>query len=185
MASYVANLKTRREKREGNVNGDLMLRRKAFKMDKNVKSDLKKSTAFVKRIRATDKDFAQLVKDSRTLNLQRYTEEISSGVAECRCKPAEVDMLGELVEALEGCYEGFAKTIADRCKGVLKGKDALLVAAKDEKEKTRLRRLNARLLVEMMSRGLCDESKFLAGGHSLVVSGVLKRRGAEAPSAGQ
>eukprot|EP00520_Triparma_pacifica_P015502 CAMPEP_0118632088 /NCGR_PEP_ID=MMETSP0785-20121206/252_1 /TAXON_ID=91992 /ORGANISM="Bolidomonas pacifica, Strain CCMP 1866" /LENGTH=348 /DNA_ID=CAMNT_0006522823 /DNA_START=160 /DNA_END=1202 /DNA_ORIENTATION=- len=161
MSDYVTKLTARRKLRSNNKSGSLIELRKSFKSDKSVKSDLKRSTAFVKRLKASDKDLSSMVRDSRTLNLLRYTEEIVSGVVECRCKPNEIEQMGELVEALESCYEGFAKSVVDKCKLILKGKDVLITSAPTPKEQARLRRLNIRLVVEMMSRGLVDESKFL------------------------
>lgn len=58
-----------------------------------LKSDLKKTTAFTKKVKALSEDQrASLDKDVDTLNLSRYVSEVVDAVAENRLKNADVSV---------------------------------------------------------------------------------------------
>ena len=91
---------------------------------KMLKSDLKKCTAFVKKVKTaasfqsttTSTDFSNhpLIKDVATLNLSRYVEEIASSLLEAKLKVTDVPLVIGLCSALHERYEDFIPALAPK-----------------------------------------------------------------------
>lgn len=84
----------RRELRERHAPEALKQSRESHEANKaKLKSDLKKTTAFTKKVKALSEDQrASLDKDLDNLNLSRYVSEIVDAVAENRLKNADVSV---------------------------------------------------------------------------------------------
>ena len=80
------------KRREINSAESVSALRKAFETKGN-KADLKKSTAFVKRLKAVTREgLAQCIRDVGSLKLNKYLEEIVDGLVETKYKAAEVQV---------------------------------------------------------------------------------------------
>ncbi|CAN0022499.1 unnamed protein product, partial [Ectocarpus fasciculatus] len=84
----------RRELREKHTPEALKVSRDAHEANKpKLKSDLKKTTAFTKKVKVLSEDQrSALTKDVETLNLNRYVSEVVDAVAENRLKNADVSV---------------------------------------------------------------------------------------------
>ena len=119
----------------------------------NLKSDLKKSTAFVKKIRAiTCEGLLQCLRDAETLNLSHHISEIASAVVEAKFKVSEVSSIIKLCVLLHQRYEDFTLPL-------LQGlKDSIISDAGEESGKTR--RIQLRMLIELYQCGVFAEEEY-------------------------
>lgn len=88
-----------------------------------LKSDLKKSTAYVKKLRSINAEsLQQCIRDAESLNLNLYLSEIVAAILEIGFKATDVPLMVKLVMMLHSRYDGFGETFATSLK------DALLAA---------------------------------------------------------
>ncbi len=80
--------------RERHTPESLRLSRESHEANKaKLKSDLKKTTAFTKKLKSLSEDQrSSLTKDVDTLNLSRYVSEIVDAVVDARLKNADVSV---------------------------------------------------------------------------------------------
>ena len=137
------------------------------KTKKNLKSDLKKCTAFVKKVKTMtttvgggSKDGAAgaLVKDIQTLNLSRYVEEIASAILEAKVKMVDVPAICLVVKAMHERYAEFLPSLLSPMQDALKGKGGDKV---DAKEAAKQRRLYTRMMTEFLLTGIVSEPKLV------------------------
>ncbi len=124
---------------------------------KKLKSDLKKCTAFCKKIKSTpnfdEQTIKSLLKDVDTLNLTRYLEEIANAFMECKIKVVDVNGVVKVCIALHERYKEFMEDILlPRILGIFK-KNAL------EDTDPKYRRIYLRVLTEMLIYGVLPETK--------------------------
>lgn len=116
-----------------------------------LKSDLKKTTAFVKKIRAlTPESLQQCIRDTETLNLTLYISEIVAALLEAKFKFNEVPGIVELCAHLHLRYDEFTAPLLSGLK------ESLLVFDRDGKRK----RIQIRFLIELYQVGIFTEDSF-------------------------
>ena len=118
-----------------------------------LKSDLKKCTAFCKKIKTSVGFDATLVqslrKDVETLNLTRYIEEICNALIEAKLKVVDVAGVVQLCVALHLRYKDFRDLVVPRLWALVTG------GAEDAKQK----RIYFRVLTEMYIVGMLEDVK--------------------------
>ena len=123
---------------------------------KSLKSDVKKTSAFVKRVRVITSDgLQQCVRETESLNLSLYISEIVGAILETAYKATDVPALSKLCECLHKRYEDFTDSLLT---GV---KNSLLSTPSDEdKDALKRRRLQIRLLLELFFLGVFEDDTF-------------------------
>ncbi len=124
---------------------------------KKLKSDLKKCTAFCKKIKSApnfdEQTIKSLLKDVDTLNLTRYLEEIANAFMECKIKVVDVNGVVKVCIALHERYKEFMEDILlPRILAIFK-KSAL------QDTDAKYRRIYLRILTEMLIYGVLPETK--------------------------
>ena len=131
-----------------------------------MKSDLKKSAALIKKIKATlcAKDEASVLKDLETLNLSRYFEEISTSLIESKLKLSEASTATAVALSLNEKYADFLPSLLSRYSAIIRMKDPVFKA--DPREAQRVRRTTARIYLDLLAAGATADarplSKYLA-----------------------
>ena len=116
-----------------------------------LKSDLKKTTAFVKKIRAlTPESLQQCIRDIETLNLTLYISEIIAALLESKFKVNEVPGIVKLCSHLHLRYEDFTGPLLSGLK------ESLLQLDSDGKRK----RIQIRFVIELYQVGIFTEESF-------------------------
>jgi regulator of nonsense transcripts 2 len=123
----------------------------------NLKSDLKKSTAFVKKLRSINAEgLQQCIRDAEVLNMSLYTSEIVSAIVETSFKSTDVPAIMKLCITLHQRYEDFAQPL-------LEGFKSALLSEADDKDGDKRRRIQIRFIIELFQVGIMrDEEFFLA-----------------------
>jgi regulator of nonsense transcripts 2 len=121
-----------------------------------LKSDLKKCTAFIRKVKSAPAFDAltvkSLINDLDTLNLTRYLEEIAQGLVENKSrKVSDVMGLTQLCHALHVRYDNWMDEFTPRVLSVLKDKNS------DPKH----RRIIVRVMVEMVLFGIGETKPVL------------------------
>ena len=144
-----------KESREMLQAENLAKSRKDFEASKKkLKSDLKKCTAFVKKIKsasAWSMRPADIERDVATLNLSRYVEEVAAALVEAKLKVADLPVVVALCRAMHLRYDGFMPAILPTMWNTIHGK-----ATEDT---AKLRRLYLRLMTEFLLNGIITETK--------------------------
>uniref|UniRef100_A0A6V0BH58 MIF4G domain-containing protein n=1 Tax=Pseudo-nitzschia australis TaxID=44445 RepID=A0A6V0BH58_9STRA len=148
------------EARKGNRNAmsaeDLAASRKEFEASKkSLKSDLKKCTAFVKKIKtggAWSMTPDALIKDASSLNLSRYVEEVVAAILEAKLKLTDLPVVLVLCKSMNLRYPTFLPALVAGVWSVVHGKPT-------DNETNKLRRVYVRLLTELLLNGLVTETK--------------------------
>ncbi|CAM9207771.1 unnamed protein product, partial [Ectocarpus fasciculatus] len=118
----------------------------------SLKSDLKKCTTFVKKIRTiTQEGLAQCVRDIEVLNMSLYIEEIVAAIVESNFKSTDVPLLVKLCVQLHQRYQDFTEPLV--C-----GLRAALLEDGDEGGKRR--RIQLRFLIELFQAGVFRDEEF-------------------------
>ena len=90
---------------------DLATHRQNFeKSKKSLKTDLKKCTALVKKVKAGT-NWEPILKDIEVLNLSRYVEEVASALMEAKPKMTDLPQLVQLVVAMHQRYPTFLESL--------------------------------------------------------------------------
>jgi len=136
---------------------ELAKSRKEFEANKKkLKTDLKKCTAFVKKIKsgtAWSMKPEDIRKDVATLNLSRYVEEVVSATLETKPKVADIPVVMALAVAMHQRYPEFLSNLLPSLWNVVNGKA--------DAETAKLRRVYLRLLTEFLLAGLLPEPRTL------------------------
>jgi regulator of nonsense transcripts 2 len=118
---------------------------------KTLKADLKKCTAFVKKIKSgtawsmkpTDMD-----RDIATINLTRYVEEVAAALLEAKLKPTDLPTVLSLCYSMHTRYADFLPSLLPPLwNGIQSGTDS------------KLRRVHVRLLTEFLLHGIVVDTK--------------------------
>ncbi len=129
--------------------------RKAFEDNKKtLKSDLKKCTAFVKKIKggtAWSMKPDDIVRDVATLNLTRYVEEVVAAILEGNVKVTDIPVVMALCKAMHHRYPEFLPNLTQGLWAVIAGKGS------DETAKNR--RIYVRIVTEFLLNGFTTETK--------------------------
>jgi len=122
-----------------------------------VKSDLKKSAALMKKLKATLclKDCDTILKDIESFNLSRYLEEIATSLIESKLKLSEHAVAAAVIQSLHQKYTDFLPPLLLRYMDILKSKDTTF--KDDPREAQRVRRTTARIYLDLLAMGVTDE----------------------------
>ncbi|CAJ1949289.1 unnamed protein product [Cylindrotheca closterium] len=144
-----------RENREALEKETLMAFRKDFAAGKkSLKSDLKKCTAFVKKIKsgsAWSMKPADINRDVSTLNLSRYVEEVVSALLEADLKLKDMPVILALCKAMHLRYPEFLSNLWSKLWSVVQGKPT--------EETAKSRRIYVRIITEFVLNAISTETK--------------------------
>lgn len=133
----------------------LLAARKEFEASKRkLKTDVKKCTAFVKKVKsgsAWSMKPADIQRDVASLNLSRYVDEIVAALLESNYKVADIPIIVALCKSMHQRYKDFLPALLS---GLWK-----VVHSKPNAETAKLRRIYVRLLTEFILSGLVTETK--------------------------
>lgn len=123
---------------------------------KSLKSDLKKSTALVKKLRAVTADgLVNCIKDTETLNLNLYISEIVTAVLETNFKVADVPSLVRLCGCLHQRYDEFSQPLIS---GLM---ESLLSNDSGDKEEMKKKRIQLRFAIELFQEGVLADDEVM------------------------
>lgn len=143
------------ENRSINSPANIAKLRDSFRNNRNVKSDVKKSSAFVKKIRTITADgIQQCIRDTDTLNLTQYLSEIVDAILATTYKAAELSYVVKLVVSLHQKYDEFTEPLITGLKNIL-----LSVPSEDDVEGAKRKRLNIRFAIELHQQGILLEDE--------------------------
>lgn len=123
---------------------------------KSLKSDLKKCTAFVKKVKtgaAWSMKPSDVEKDIGSLNLSRYVEEVAAAVLEAKLKLGDLPVVIELCVAMHTRYADFLPNLVPNM--------WIIIHSKPTEETAKLRRIYVRLMTEFLLNGIIYETKQL------------------------
>ena len=143
--------------RQANGPAATLASRKAHEANKkNLKSDLKKTTAFVKKIRSINTEgLQQCIRDVETLNLTLYISEIVGAIVETAYKATDVPSMVKLCVSLHKRYEEFTNPLLTGLRTAL-----LSAPAEDDKDAGKRKRIQIRFIVELYQTGIAVEESF-------------------------
>jgi len=122
-----------------------------------MKSDLKKSTAFVKKVKAINAEgLQQCIRDTETLNLNQYISEIVAALLEMKFKPGDVPSVVKLCVNLHERYDEFNSLLIT---GLRESVMKPLAAGNSSDDVARARRLQMRLLIEFYQIGVINNEE--------------------------
>ncbi|RLN87580.1 hypothetical protein BBJ28_00005886 [Nothophytophthora sp. Chile5] len=123
-----------------------------------LKSDIKKSSAFVKKLKLLSESNAESVlKDVEELNLTRYVSECVAALAEAPLKLADLPAAVRAASLLHQRYEDFASGMVRTLVGVFESS-----YGSEDKSKMVKRRLILRMLSELYLAGVFDDVQVVA-----------------------
>jgi regulator of nonsense transcripts 2 len=131
--------------------------RKAHENNKSfLKSDLKKTTAFVKKIRSINfEGLQQCIRDTETLNLTLYISEIVVAITETKYKATDVPSMVKLCISLHRRYEDFTAALLTNIKSVI-----FSPTSDDDKEFGKKKRILIRFVIELYQAGVWNDESF-------------------------
>jgi regulator of nonsense transcripts 2 len=136
---------------------ELIKLRKSFEATKKtLKSDLKKCTAFVKKIKsggAWSMKPADITRELSTLNLSRYVEEVVAALLEAKLKLPDMPVILALCTDMHVRYPEFLSNLLPALWSVIHGKST--------EEAAKFRRIYVRLVTEFLLNGIVAEPKQL------------------------
>jgi len=156
LKSTVETTEARKANRDTMTAEYILTSRKEFEVGKkSLKSDLKKCTAFVKKIKtggAWSMTPDALVKDASSLNLSRYVEEVVAAVLEAKLKLTDLPVVLTLCKTMNLRYPTFLSALMTGLWKVVHSKPT-------DADTSKLRRVYVRLLTELLLNGLATETK--------------------------
>lgn len=141
------------QQRNENLHGLAAIRAKNAQI--KLKSDLKRSTAFVKKIKAlTSEAIGQCQKEVESLNLKLYISEIVTGLLTVTFKAVDVTNIAKLCVSLHHRYDDFLPPLLDGLK------NSLINPLEDDADAGKKRRIQIRLVIELYQMGLFNDDQF-------------------------
>jgi hypothetical protein len=142
-------------RRANTAEGIAALRKQNASKKQLLKSDLKKSNAFVKKLRSINSEgIQQCARDTETLNLTLFISEIVNAVVATTYKAVDASNMVRLCICIHQKYEEF-------CTPLVSGlKQALLSPPEDDPDAGKRKRIQIRFLVELFQAGLFDDERF-------------------------
>ena len=140
--SYINSTLTRRSNRALHSPAALKESRSTFSdaiKKSTIKSDLKRSTAFIKKIKMnlTSANLPIITSDIETLNLTRHTSEVAQALFEAKIKPSDSASAVAVILELNKRYKDFLPTITNLYASVLKPEKDGKKGDVDPKERAR------------------------------------------------
>lgn len=121
----------------------------------SLKADLKKSTAFVKRLKAITPDgLQQCIRETETLNLNQYISEIISALLETQYKSTDTPSIVRLCVLLHERYEDFTAPMVSGLRSAI-----LSDPSPEDRDAGKRKRIQLRLIVELFEAGVVAEDE--------------------------
>lgn len=121
-----------------------------------LKSDLKKTTAFVKKIKSINVEgLQQCIRDSETLNLTLYISEVVAAIAETNYKATDIPSMVKLCISLHRRYEEFTTGLISNLRSLF-----LSSSNDDDKEFAKKKRILIRFAIELYQVGVWPDADF-------------------------
>lgn len=145
------------EQRKPNLPANVAATRKLHLSNKSsLKSDLKKTTAFVKKIKSINTEgLLQCIRDVESLNLSLYVSEIVNAIVETNFKATDVPNMVKLSVCLHQRYEEFTSSLLPALRSSL-----IAVPSDDDKEAGKKRRIQIRFTMELFQAGVWTDDAF-------------------------
>lgn len=157
LESFVATTLSHKRNRDNLSAENLVKSRGDFEQaKKSIKSDLKKCTAFVKKVKSGvvwSMKPDDVVSDMLTLNLTRYVEEVAAAVLEAKLKVGDFPVLVALCVAMHARYAEFLPNLVPTMWST--------IHLKPTEETAKFRRIYVRLITEFLLNGVIREPKQL------------------------
>lgn len=143
--------------RSSNLPASMVAYRKKNQSKKaSLKSDLKKSNTFVKKLRSINSEgILQCIRDVDTLNLSLFITEIVNAIIATTFKPIDTSNMVKLCVSLHQIYEEFNDHLVTNLKQAL-----LLPISEDDTEASKRKRIQIRFVVELFQVGLFADDEF-------------------------
>lgn len=155
LKSFIATARRHKESRLALSEHSVAAARKDFQDNKkSLKTDLKKCTAFVKKVKtgsAWSTKAADMTKELAALNLSRYVEEVAAAVVESKPKVADLPLVVALCSAMHQRYPDFLPSLVPPLSDI--------VTRKADGEMAKSRRIYLRLWTDFLLSGLITETK--------------------------
>jgi hypothetical protein len=133
-------------------------KRKEFQNSKLVKSDVKKSNAFVKKIKSINAEgIQQCLRDTDTLNLTLFISEIVAAILSIPFKATDVSMMVKLCQSLHAKYDEFTEPLITGLKTVLLSPGG---EGEGDAEVGKKKRIQIRFAIELYQAGLFNDEDF-------------------------
>lgn len=121
-----------------------------------LKSDLKKSNAFVKKLKLINTDgIQQCIKDTESLNLTLFVSEIVNGIVATTYKATDVSHMVKLCICLHQKYEEFGEPLITGVKQAI-----IAPPSEDDQEAGKRKRIQIRFIVELYQVGFFSEDEY-------------------------
>lgn len=136
--------------------GIVVYRKQHEKLKQQLKSDLKKSNTFVKKLKTITSDgLQQCIKDTESVNLNLFVSEIVNAVVATTYKATDVSAMVKLCINMHHKYDEF-------CDPLLTGLRQALITlpAEDDPEAGKRKRIQIRIMVELYQAGLFTEDEY-------------------------
>jgi regulator of nonsense transcripts 2 len=131
-------------------------RKQHEKLKQQLKSDLKKSNAFVKKLKTITADgIVQCVRDTETVNLTLFVSEIVNAIVATTYKATDVSSMVKLCVCMHQKYEEFCEPLTAGLKQAL-----ITPPAEDDPEAGKRKRIQIRFMVELYQAGLLTEDEY-------------------------
>lgn len=143
--------------RQSNTLQQVETSRQSFRKSPQVKSDVKKSTAFVKKLKnITTEVIQQCIRDMEVLNLSLYISEIVNSILSISFKATDCTNMVKLCQSLHQKYEEFTEPLVQGLKQAL-----LSISNEDQDvENNKRKRIQIRFMIELFQVGLFTEEEF-------------------------
>jgi regulator of nonsense transcripts 2 len=145
------------KERQSNSFSEVVAYRKLNETKKSaLKSDLKKTMAYVKKLRAVNVEgLQQCIRDTETLNLTLYISEICQAISETAFKATDVPTMVKLCVALHRRYEEFTLRLISLIQSAL-----IFNISEEDKEAGKRKRILIRFAIELFQAGVWTEDNF-------------------------
>lgn len=131
-------------------------RKQNEKAKQQLKSDLKKSNAFVKKLKLISTDgIQQCIKDTESLNLNLFVSEIVSGIVATTFKATDVSHMVKLCICLHQKYEEFGDPLITGVKQAI-----ITPPSEEDQEAGKRKRIQIRFIVELFQAGFFSDDEY-------------------------
>lgn len=131
-------------------------RKQNEKAKQQLKSDLKKSNAFVKKLKLINADgIQQCIKDTESLNLNLFVSEIVSGIVATTFKATDVSHMVKLCVCLHQKYEEFGDPLITGVKQAI-----ITLPSEDDQDAGKRKRIQIRFIVELFQAGFFSDDEY-------------------------
>lgn len=131
-------------------------RKQNEKLKQQLKSDLKKSNAFVKKLKLINSEgINQCIRDTESLNLTLFTSEIVNAIVATTYKATDASLMVKLCICLHQKYEEFADPLVTGLKQAI-----IAPPAEDDQEAGKRKRIQIRFIIELYQAGLFFEDEY-------------------------